>query len=98
MIRLDGARLVLDGDITLASHGHLRTASASWLAAGDLEADWRGVDTVDSSALSLILHWTRELAHHGHALTHRGLPPALLALADLYGVKDLLGESRLRDL
>ncbi len=94
MIRLEGARLVLDGEITLANHGALRAACAAWLTEGDLEADWQAVSAVDSSALSLILHWSRELARHGHVLSHRGLPSALLALADLYGVEDLLGEVR----
>lgn len=93
MIHLEGARLVLDGEVTLASHGALRAASAPWLGQDNLEADWQAVSAVDSSALSLILHWRRELARHGHLLSHRGLPPALLALADLYGVLDLLGEA-----
>lgn len=93
MIRLDGSRLLLDGEVTLANHVVLREASAPWLAERDLEVDWSAVTTVDSSALSLILHWERELGLHGRRLVHRQLPPGLVALADLYGVKDLLGSA-----
>lgn len=90
MTTVDGQRLLLEGAITLERHLALREASAAWLASVRPEVDWSAVTTVDSSALSLVLHWRRARAADAAPLTHRNLPPALLALAELYGVQDLL--------
>ncbi len=91
MLRLEGSRLILDGEVTLASHTRLREASECCLDKHDLEVDWSAVTDVDSSALSLVFHWERELGRSGHRLTHRQMPAGLHALAELYGVQDLLG-------
>lgn len=89
-LRRDGARLVLDGPVTLATHAALRAQAASLVADGDLEVDWSAVDTVDSSALALILHWQRTSAARGARAVQSHLPQALLALSELYGVQELL--------
>ena len=54
-VRRDGARLLLDGPVTLATHTALRAEAAALLGAGEWRIDWSGVEAVDSSALSLIL-------------------------------------------
>ena len=46
--------------------------------------DLAGVTEVDSSAVSLLLEWRRQVK--GAALRFANLPPALKSLADLYGV------------
>lgn len=89
MIRRDGQRLLLDGPVTLATHVALRDAAAPLLGDGSLDIDWSGVAAVDSSALCLILHWRRSAAA-GHTLSHSKLPSGVTALAELYGVSDLI--------
>lgn len=86
MIRRDGQRLLLAGAVTFATHVALREAAAA-LVDDDSIVDWAAVDTVDSSALSLLLTWRRR---HGRAPAHQHVPAALAALAELYGIKDLL--------
>ncbi len=90
MIHRDGQRLVLDGPVTLATHVALRNAAAALLGEDHLNVDWRAVEAVDSSALSLILHWRRHAADNGRAFTHSNLPSGLAALAELYGVSELI--------
>ena len=90
MIRRDGQRLLLDGPVTLATHVALRDAADALLGEDDLNIDWQGVDGVDSSALSLILHWRRRAAAAGHTIEQNNLPSGLTALAELYGVRDLI--------
>lgn len=84
-------RLELSGAVTLATHGGLRDRLGAALAAGDVVVDWRAVTDIDSSALSLIFHGRRRAASTGHSVAHEQLPQALDALAELYGVGDLLG-------
>lgn len=91
MIRRDGQRLLIDGPVTLASHVSLRDASEALLADEVETIDWREVDAVDSSALALILHWRRHAATRGRTLAHSNLPGGVIALAQLYGVSDLIG-------
>ena len=45
----------------------------------------------DSSALAVLLDCKREAARQQKDFTLQGAPPKLLALADLYGVRELLG-------
>jgi phospholipid transport system transporter-binding protein len=88
MIAFDGNRLALSGPVTLATHLALREESIAYLIDADIEIDLADVTEVDSSALALIFSWQRRAGRHEVALLN---PPAtLLALADLYGVVDLL--------
>lgn len=45
----------------------------------------------DSSALAVLLDCKREAARQQKSFLLEGAPPKLLALADLYGVRELLG-------
>lgn len=45
----------------------------------------------DSSALAVLLDCKREAARQQKSFLVKGAPPKLLALADLYGVRELLG-------
>ena len=90
MIRRDGQRLVLDGPATVATHVALRDAVAAHFGDEDLSIDWREVAAVDSSALCLILHWRREAAARGRHVSQNNLPDGLTALAELYGISELL--------
>ena len=90
MIRRDGQRVLLDGPVTLATHVALRDAAAPLLSDGHLDIDWSGVAAVDSSALCLILHWRRSATAAGHTITHSKLPSGVTALAELYGLSELI--------
>ena len=90
MIRRDGERLLLDGPVTLATHVALRDAAAPLLGDAALAIDWSSVEAVDSSALCLLLHWRRRAASHGQTITHNNLPGGVTALAELYGVSELI--------
>lgn len=90
MIRRDGQRVLLDGPVTLATHVALRDAAAPLLGDDALAIDWSGVAAVDSSALCLILHWRRSATAAGHTITHSKLPGGVTALAELYGLSDLI--------
>lgn len=55
-----------------------------------LTIDFAGITTVDSSAVALLLEWRRQARARGKALEFVNLPPTLLALAELYGVSELI--------
>jgi len=55
-----------------------------------LVIDFSGITEVDSSAVALLLEWRRRAHAHGKALVFVNLPANLLALAELYGVTDLI--------
>lgn len=63
---------------------------------GDGAADPVEIDAVklahfDSAVLALLLHFRREALQAKRGFVLRGAPPKLLALADLYGVREILG-------
>lgn len=88
MITVDGKRLKLSGPVTLETHVLLREESTNYVIDADVEIDLSDVVEVDSSALALIFFWRRCAGKH--AVTLINPPNSLLALADLYGVNDLL--------
>lgn len=53
--------------------------------------DAAGLRHFDSSALAVLLDCKREATRRNKGFSLRGAPPKLLALADLYGVRELLG-------
>jgi len=86
-------RFRLRGAVTMANANTLREAGLRVFAAGDpgaVELDLDTVTEVDSSALSLLLEWRRQLARQGRVLRLHGLPPNLRSLAGVYEVLDLL--------
>lgn len=90
MIRRDGQHLLIEGPVTLATHVALRDAAATLFGADDLAIDWSGVKAVDSSAVALILHWQRTAAALGREVKQLNLPSSVTALAELYGVGELI--------
>ncbi len=46
--------------------------------------------TVDSAGVAVMLSWRRRAAAEGRKLVFVDVPPNLVALAELYGVEDLL--------
>ena len=58
-----------------------------------LTIDFAGITGVDSSAVALLLEWRRQAAQRGKQLEFINLPINLLALAELYGVAELIVKS-----
>ena len=52
--------------------------------------DFGAITGVDSSAVALLLEWRRQALARGKSLSYVNLPPNLLALAQLYGVDELI--------
>ena len=55
--------------------------------------DFSAVTGVDSSAVALLLEWRRQAGDRGKRLEYVNLPANLLALAQLYGVAELIQAS-----
>jgi len=90
VIRNEEGVASLEGPVTLETTPAL-LAQLKPLIASDLKAvTFRQIGEVDSSALGLILSCHREAAKHGRVLKFMDLPANLTALAELYGVSDLL--------
>ena len=89
--------LALDGALSFESLPRVLTESQAYCARPDLPErltiDFASITEVDSSAVALLLEWRREAARLGKGLYFVNLPANLLALAELYGVSELIQPS-----
>ena len=89
-----GEVLKIEGALNFASMPRLLAESSSYSLQKDLPnclaIDFANVTDIDSSAVSLLLHWRREALRLNKALRYIHLPPNLVSLAQLYGVHDLI--------
>lgn len=69
-------------------------AGLSRIAAGANEVDCVALTHFDSSALAVLLAWSRAARARGAALEVVNLPEGLASLAKVYGVDELLSISR----
>lgn len=86
MISVEGKRLIVSGPATLETHVAMREESLASVADAEIEIDLAGITDVDSSALALVFYWQRR----ARRITLTNPPRSLLALAELYGVVELL--------
>jgi len=85
-----GSRWEYTGALTFAdARAAMAAADALALPAGG-EIDLNGIDAVDSAAIAVLLALKRRAAAEGRRLTFSHVPAALTALADVYGVEDML--------
>jgi phospholipid transport system transporter-binding protein len=92
-LRAAGAgRYCLGGAVTIASVPALRSAGLQAFSAGSgaVEVDLSGVERVDSGGLALLIDWLAWAHAAGRTIRFSALPAALLALARLSNVEDLL--------
>ena len=68
----------------------LLQAGCAILAEEQETIDLAGVAEADSSALAVLLAWLRSATAAQRQLRYINLPAGILALADLYGVDELL--------
>lgn len=89
-----GEVLKIEGALNLANMPRLLAESSAYSRQATLPdclaIDFSSVTDIDSSAVSLLLHWRRESTRLGKALRYIHLPPNLVSLAELYGVDQLI--------
>lgn len=93
MISREDGRLVLAGRLTMETVPGLYREGARHIEGEDLVVDLSGVEAVDSSAVSMLLGWSRVAQQRGRSLHATGMPEGLASLAGLYGVLDMLPQS-----
>jgi phospholipid transport system transporter-binding protein len=57
---------------------------------GQTEIDLEQLTTVDSAAVATLLAWKRAAQARRQSLVFRNIPPALISIAMLYGVAEIL--------
>lgn len=89
-LRHDGGVYRLEGEV---NHGSVKNLLADGLRSfkGDrLVVECSGISAADSSALSLMLEWSRQLRAQGRSIAFSGLGANLHSLMHLYGIADLI--------
>ncbi len=89
MIVRQGNRYRIDGPVTLDNVGTLISEDAAF-DGGSVIVDLARVTSADSSALSLLLEWTRRFSASGRQIAFANVSHNLQSLAELYGVVDLI--------
>lgn len=90
MIEVAGERLKVTGPMVIATAAELREVGESALAGGATVVDLADVAEADSSAVAVLLAWTRIATERGQSLAIVGAPQGVRSLAALYGVAELL--------
>lgn len=80
--------------ITNDNAAALLESGVAAIRGGDAHFDLSTVTQVDSAAVALLLAWKREAQARNAELKVINVPPALVNLANLYGVDTLLGCSK----
>ena len=92
-----GEVLALTGALSFETIPTVLEQSAEYAARTDLPdrltIDFAGITGVDSAAVALLLEWRRQAAQRNKRLDFINLPANLLALAELYGVADLIQQA-----
>lgn len=91
LAELGAGRFALEGELVFRTVTALdRAAHRAFKGAKELEVDLAGVTRCDSAALALLLEWAGRARRSGTVLRYRSLPAALLAIAAISEVEDLL--------
>jgi phospholipid transport system transporter-binding protein len=85
-----GAHWTYVGALTYANAGAVLAAAARLPLPTTGEIDLADIDAVDSAAVAVLVALKRRAAEDGRPLTFANVPAALTALADLYGVEEIL--------
>ncbi|HEY9103891.1 STAS domain-containing protein [Chitinimonas sp.] len=80
----------LSGALTLDSICRVAGEVSPRLAQQELVLDLSEVSEIDSTALSMLLHWQRDAVAAGRRISLVRPPANLTSLAALYGVEDFL--------
>jgi len=90
MISKRGDRYLIEGPVTLAGVSALLAEGSRSFEGDPVVVDLSGVTEADSSALSLILEWTRRMHGSNRQILFTNLGESLVSIANLYGVTELI--------
>lgn len=90
MITRNGDRYFVEGPVTLASVGVLLAEGRRSLEGAQVVVDFSRAAEVDSSAVSLMLEWQRQLRAENREMAYINLGENLSSLVELYGVAELI--------
>jgi phospholipid transport system transporter-binding protein len=90
MIRRQGERYLIEGPVTLADVSALLAEGDRTLEGSPVILDFSGVTEADSSAISLMLEWTRRIRASNRQIWFTNLGGSVVSIANLYGVTDLI--------
>lgn len=90
MITKQGDRYLIEGPVTLAGVSALLDEGSRTLEGSPVVVDFSGVTEADSSAISLMLEWTRRMQASNRQICFTNLGGSLVSIANLYGVTDLI--------
>jgi phospholipid transport system transporter-binding protein len=93
-MQVDGNRLRLAGAVTFATVAPLVEEGYAHIRTGVSLIDFQATTQVDSSAIALALAWLRAARESQIEVAFANLPPAMLNLARLYAVTDLIPIAR----
>lgn len=82
--------LIAEEKVTRMTAKAVKRQTSQAALARDCILDFSNVATVDSSAVSVVLSWVRQLQAQGLTPTLVAVPQKLLDLAKLYGVLSLV--------
>lgn len=89
-----GETMKVAGELNLINMPRILAETASYSSQAQLpdclSIDFADVTDIDSSAVSLLLHWRREALRLQKSIRYVNLPPNLESLAELYGVAELI--------
>jgi phospholipid transport system transporter-binding protein len=88
--QIEGDRLRLAGAVTFATAATLLEEGNLHIRAGVGIIDFAGTTEVDSAAVALAIAWLRTARASQSKLEFVNLPSAMMNLARLYGVTDLI--------
>jgi phospholipid transport system transporter-binding protein len=93
-----GEVLALKGALSYETIPAVLAESVEYASRSDLPdkltIDFAEITGVDSSAVALLLEWRRQAQRRGKTLIFANLPANLMALAELYGVAELIQPHR----
>ncbi|MDQ2963298.1 MAG: STAS domain-containing protein [Pseudomonadota bacterium] len=87
-----GDRWLLAGALTVDTAANVLEASREAALPGTGIVSFAAVDTADSAAVAVLLAWRRRAASEGKDLSFVDVPASLSALAELYGVEELISQ------
>jgi len=94
MIREEGDRVIVEGQMNLSTATALLAAGNQSIAQGSAGKkqvfDLAAVTEVDSAGLAVVFGWLRASKGRSQSLQLINPPQGLLSMADVYGVSDLL--------
>lgn len=90
MIRREGDRYLVEGAVTLDTVAGLLADGIRSFEGKRPLVDFSTVKAADSSALSLMLEWARQLRRQGRDITFANVGDNLTSLILLYGIAELI--------